>query len=71
MGIVRRVPAAMPRACATPSWNCWAGTWQLAHDTDRSRLNRVSLNRRLPSAAASGLFSTALDASCGCPGGDP
>jgi hypothetical protein len=68
MGMARREPVPTPWLTGRPSWNCLAGSWQLAHDTAPLRLRRVSLNRRRPRSMAAGRCSTALDGSAGTGG---
>ena len=61
-------PVPIPFDSASPSWNCLAGSWQLAHDTWPLPLRRASKNSRLPSAAAAGERSTAFERSAGAAG---
>ena len=55
MGIARREPVPTPWLTGRPSWNCLAGSWQVAHDTAPLRLSRASLKRRRPSVDGGGL----------------
>jgi hypothetical protein len=68
MGMARREPVPTPWLTGKPSWNCLAGSWQLAHETAPLRLRRASLKRRCPRSIAAGFPSTALEGSTGTGG---
>src|SRR5947209_4413635 len=46
----------IPRELAAPSPNAFAGSWQLAHETEWSDESRLSKKRSLPSSAFSAVY---------------